>query len=108
VADPVPEAAGGARLAPSTIKAAVDAVQTLALDPVGIEVTHLLAPEYAEEERLPEVCLVAEIRGEPSYFDVFGAQDAISARLGVDVRIIPRRAVWDTHRAAFEAALLPL
>lgn len=108
MAEAVSDGFGDSRIPLSTVRNAVEAVQALALDPFGIEVTHVLSPNYAETEQLAEVCLVAEIRGEPSYFDIFGAQDVIAARLGIDVMIIPRRSVWESHRTAFEGALLPL
>lgn len=103
------EASSGARLAPAKLRAAIEAVRGSMLDPHGVVLTHVLSPAFVEASgSLPEVSLVAESTGTADYFDLFGAEDAIGAVLGLDVRIIPRSAVWPNWRAGFEASMVEL
>ena len=91
------------------VRGAINAVRARALDPFGIELTHIMSPEFVRNNQpIAEVSLIANIQGEPSYFDLFGAEDAIASELGLEVCIIPLRAVSANHSASVEAGMLPL
>lgn len=88
------------------VKAAIGAVKARALDPFGIRLTDILSPEFVRDNQpIPEICLVADLDGEADYFDVFGAEDAIAAELGLEVCIILRRAVTARHLPSLEAEM---
>jgi hypothetical protein len=100
---------GFSNVARERLRSAIAAVRARALDPFGIELTHIMSPEFVRDNQpIAEVSLVAAISGEPSYFDVFGAEDAISSELGLEVCIIPLRAVSENHRESLEAGMRPL
>jgi hypothetical protein len=96
-------------VARARVRSAIEAVRERALDPYGIELTHIMSSEFVRDNQpIAEVSLVAAITGEPSYFDIFGAEDAISSELGLEVCIIPLRAVSENHRESLEAGMQPL
>lgn len=93
----------------SRVREAIELVRSRTLDPFGIELTHIMSPEFIHDNQpIAEVSLVAQITGAPSYFDLFGAEDAIGSELGLEVCIIPMRAVSANHLAAVQAGMLPL
>lgn len=109
MAEAARDGSGGTRLPPEKLTAAIEMVRMSMLEPYGIVLTHVLTPDYVEATgSLPEVSLVAELKGSADYFDLFGAEDSLAAILGLDVRIIPRTAVAPNWRAGFEASMVPL
>jgi hypothetical protein len=91
------------------VREAISAVRERTLDPFGITLTHIMSPDFVRDNQpIAEVSLVAEIAGEPSYFDLFGAEDAIASELGLEVCIIPLRAVSSNHSASVKAGMLAL
>lgn len=91
------------------VRKAISTVQERTLDPFGITLTHIMSANFVRDHQpIAEVSLVAEITGEPSYFDLFGAEDAIASELELEVCILPLRAVSANHADSFKAGMLAL
>ena len=91
------------------VKLAIEATKSRWMTPHGISITHILSSSFVEAmNNLSEVSLAADIHGDPDYFDLLAAEEAIATELGLDVRIIPKRAVWESTRQQFEASMVAL
>jgi hypothetical protein len=91
------------------VRDAIKATEARWLKPFGISLTHMLSSSFVEAMgNLSEVSLAAEIEGEPDYFDMLAAEEAIATELGLEVRIIPKRAIWVGTKPQFEASLVAL
>jgi hypothetical protein len=91
------------------VRVAIAATKFRWMTPYGISITHVLSSSFVESmQNLSEVSLAADIEGEPDYFDLLAAEEAIATELGLEVRIIPKRAVWESTRPKFEASMVAL
>ncbi len=93
----------------SRVKLAIEVTKSRWMMPFGISITHILSSSFVQAmNNLSEVSLAADIDGDPDYFDLLGAEEAIATELGLEVRIIPKRAVWDSTRPKFETSMVAL
>ena len=93
----------------SRVRTAVSAAEAKWLIPFGISLTHILSTSFVEAMgNLSEVSLAADIEGDPDYFDMLAAEEAIATELGLEVRIIPKRAVWEGTLPQFQANLVAI
>ena len=79
------------------IKSALIEAETSQKSPNHFVLTHILSPNVATDFGDPgEVNLLADVVGEPDYFDLMGLEERLGARLGLSVRIYTQRAI-STH-----------
>jgi hypothetical protein len=109
MAIPAPASSGLSEAFLARVKLAIKATESRWMTPYGISITHILSSAFVESmNNLSEVSLAADIGGDPDYFDLLAAEEALATELGLAVRIIPKRAVWESTLPRFEANMVAL
>ena len=76
------------------IRSALSKFDALEQNPDHFVLTHILSPDVATNFGDPgEVNLLADVVGEPDYFDLMAMEERLGAQLGLSVRIYTQRAI---------------